>query len=98
MKLFAVSIWERDIVGALLGSGLREDFLSCLYRLIGSYEQGNWDEVERLSQAWGISTAAIGRAYIDSTVWTEQVMREAPPVRNGWKSARSVGVRRNFVS
>jgi EAL and modified HD-GYP domain-containing signal transduction protein len=66
-----------EIVGALLGFGPDEDFLSRLYRLIGSYEKGNWDEVERLSQKWGISTAAIGKAYIDSTIWAGQVMREA---------------------
>jgi c-di-GMP-related signal transduction protein len=66
-----------EIVGALLGFRPDEDFLRRLYRLIGSYEQGNWDQVERLSQEWGISIAAIGQAYIDSTVWTEQVMREA---------------------
>jgi EAL and modified HD-GYP domain-containing signal transduction protein len=66
-----------QIAGALLGIVRDEEFLSRLYRLMGSYEQGNWDEVERLSQGWGISTAAIGQAYIDSTVWAEQVIHEA---------------------
>jgi c-di-GMP-related signal transduction protein len=66
-----------EITGALLGIGRDEVFLRRLYQLIGSYEQGNWDEVETLSQGWGISTAAIGKAYIDSTVWAEQVIHNA---------------------
>jgi len=66
-----------EIAGALLGAGRDEDFLRRVYRLIGSYEHGNWDEVERLSQGWGISTAAIGQAYIDSARWAEQVVHEA---------------------
>ena len=65
-----------EIAGALLGFGPDEDFLRRLYRLIGAYEQGNWVQVERLSQRWSISTAAIGQAYIDSTAWTDKVMRE----------------------
>jgi c-di-GMP-related signal transduction protein len=66
-----------EIAGALLGFGPDEGFLTRLYLLIGAYEQGNWEEVERLSQKWSISTAAIGQAYIDSTAWTDKVMREA---------------------
>jgi len=66
-----------EIAGALLGIGREEDFLTRLYRLIGSFEQGNWDQVERLSRGWGISTAAIGQAYIDSAGWAEQVVHEA---------------------
>jgi hypothetical protein len=30
-----------------------------------------------LSQHCGISTAAIGEAYLDSTVWAEQVVHSA---------------------
>jgi EAL and modified HD-GYP domain-containing signal transduction protein len=66
-----------EIAGALLGAGRDDDFLRCVYRLIESYERGNWGEVERLSQGWGISTAAIGQAYIDSAGWAEQVVHEA---------------------
>ncbi len=66
-----------EIAGALRGIVRDEDFLGRLYRLMGSYERGNWDEVERLSQGWGISTAAIGQAYIDSAGWAEQVVQEA---------------------
>ena len=69
----------KEITQALLGIGRDENFLTCLYSLIGSYEKGNWDEVERVSRAWGISPEAIGQAYIDSTVWAQQVLHQTAP-------------------
>jgi EAL and modified HD-GYP domain-containing signal transduction protein len=66
-----------NIAEALLGIGQDEDFLTRLYRLVGSYELGNWDEVERLSKACRIPPAAIGQTYIDSTVWADRAAREA---------------------
>jgi EAL and modified HD-GYP domain-containing signal transduction protein len=63
-----------EITEALLGIGHDEAFLTRLYRLVGYYEQGNWDQVKQLSQAWDIPLASIGKAYIESTVWAEQVI------------------------
>ena len=57
-----------------LGIGRDEDFLTCVYRLISAYEQGSWDEAEELSQKCRIPCAAVGQAYIDSTIWAEQVV------------------------
>jgi c-di-GMP-related signal transduction protein len=65
---------DPEVSEALLGSTQDESFLTCLYHLICSYEAGNWDEVERLSQKCAIPLKGIGEAYIDSTVWANQVL------------------------
>jgi len=66
-----------EVTEALLGPGRDEDFLACLYRLICSYERGDWDDIERLSQKCGISPGVIGQAYIDSTTWAEQTLHQS---------------------
>jgi EAL and modified HD-GYP domain-containing signal transduction protein len=65
----------KEVAGALLGIAPDEDFLTCLYRLNCCYEQGNWSEVERLSEKCGIPPAAIGQAYLEATEWAENVIQ-----------------------
>jgi EAL and modified HD-GYP domain-containing signal transduction protein len=65
---------DQEITEALLGSAQDEGFLTCLYHLICCYETGNWDQVERLSEKCGIPMTGIGGAYVDSTVWANQVL------------------------
>lgn len=67
----------KEITDVLLGTAPDDGFLNCLYQLIRSYELGNWDEVDRLSEACKIPSAAISEAYLDSTVWAQQVI--SPP-------------------
>jgi EAL and modified HD-GYP domain-containing signal transduction protein len=64
----------REVSEALLGIAPDESFLTCLYRLIRSYEMGTWDEVEQLSQRCGIPSTALGEAYLDSTAWAENLV------------------------
>jgi c-di-GMP-related signal transduction protein len=64
-----------DIMQALLGTAPDENLLSKIYRLTRRYEQGDWDEVERLSQACGFSGSAAGQAYVEATLWAEQMLR-----------------------
>ncbi len=56
------------ITQALLGTAADDATLGGLHKLIRSYELANWDEVRLISERCGISPAAVGRAYIDSTV------------------------------
>jgi EAL and modified HD-GYP domain-containing signal transduction protein len=63
-----------EVADALLGIGRDDDFLTCSYRLVGAYEQGNWDEAERLAEKCRIPRAAVGPAYVDSTIWAEQIL------------------------
>jgi EAL and modified HD-GYP domain-containing signal transduction protein len=67
----------RKVTEAVLGTGPEKDLLSGLFQLVCCYERGDWDQVAELSQRCGISTAAIGEAYLDSTAWAEQVVRSA---------------------
>jgi EAL and modified HD-GYP domain-containing signal transduction protein len=66
-----------DVTEVLLGTAPDDGFLSCLYQLIRCYELGNWDEVDRLSELCKIPSAAIREAYLDSTVWAQQVISPA---------------------
>jgi len=64
-----------DIMQALLGTAPDENVLSRIYRLTRRYEQGDWDEVERLSQGCGFTGAAAGEVYVEATLWAEQMLR-----------------------
>lgn len=64
-----------DIMQALLGTAPDENVLSRIYRLTRRYEQGDWDEVERLAQGCGFSGAAAGEVYVEATLWAEQMLR-----------------------
>ncbi len=67
----------RKVTDAVLGTGPEKDILTGLFRLVCCHERGDWGQLAELSQRYGISTAAIGEAYLDSTVWAEQVVRSA---------------------
>ncbi len=65
------------VTKAVLGTGAEEDLLSGLFQLVCCYERGDWGRLSDLSQRCGISMAAIGEAYLDSTAWAEQVVHSA---------------------
>jgi c-di-GMP-related signal transduction protein len=67
----------KEITEALLGIAPDNDILAGIYRLIYSYELGDWEELERLSNCCGISLAAIGEAYLESTGWAERLVHPA---------------------
>jgi len=67
----------KKVTEAVLGTGPEKDLLTGLFQLVCCHERGDWQHLARLSQACGISTAAIGEAYLDSTVWAEQVIHSA---------------------
>jgi EAL and modified HD-GYP domain-containing signal transduction protein len=71
--LRAMNLGEK-VTEAVLGTGPEKDLLSGLFRLVCCHERGDWEELAYLSQQCGISTAAIGEAYLESTVWAEQVV------------------------
>jgi hypothetical protein len=51
--------------------------LSTIYRLTRHYELGDWDEVEELARACGLSALAAGNAYVQATIWAEQMLHAA---------------------
>lgn len=67
----------KKVTEAVLGTGPEKDLLTGLFQLVCCHERGDWQHLARFSQACGISTAAIGEAYLDSTVWAEQVIHSA---------------------
>lgn len=74
--LLAVSV-APDIREALLGIAPDDSVLSKIYRLTRRYEQGDWDEVERLAHSCGFPGSAAGRAYVDATLWAERMRPSA---------------------
>jgi len=64
-----------EISHALLGTAQTDDVLSKIYHLTRRYEQGDWDEVERLAQACGFPGAAAGNAYVEATLWAERMLQ-----------------------
>lgn len=63
------------ITEALLGTAPEQDILTKIYRLTRRYEVGDWDEIEGLASDCGIHAAAIGAAYVESTMWAERLLR-----------------------
>jgi EAL and modified HD-GYP domain-containing signal transduction protein len=66
-----------DITQALLGTAPADDVLAKIYRLTRRYEEGDWDEVEKLSRACGFTGSSTGDAYIEATLWAEKMLRGA---------------------
>jgi c-di-GMP-related signal transduction protein len=73
--LFSIGL-APDIVHALLGTAGEQSALSRVYQLTCHYEQGDWDQVERLALGCGISALAAGGAYAEATVWAEQIRQQ----------------------
>jgi EAL and modified HD-GYP domain-containing signal transduction protein len=65
-----------DITQALLGTAPVDNVLSKIYRLTRRYEQGDWDEVERLSQGCGFPALSAGNAYVEAAMWAEQMLHD----------------------
>jgi EAL and modified HD-GYP domain-containing signal transduction protein len=63
-----------DITRVLLGTAPEENFLSRIYQLSRRYEQGDWDEVEKLAPACGFPASAVGNAYVEATLWAERML------------------------
>jgi EAL and modified HD-GYP domain-containing signal transduction protein len=62
------------VTQALLGTAPDQDLLTKIYRLTRQYEVGDWDEVEGLARDCGVPAAAVGAAYVESTVWAERLL------------------------
>lgn len=62
---------------ALLGTAPDNSVLSRIYRLMRHYELGDWDEVEQLSGSCGFTGLDAGAAYVEATLWAEQMMHAA---------------------
>jgi c-di-GMP-related signal transduction protein len=74
--LLSVSL-RSDITEALLGTAPDEDVLSRIYRLTRRYEQGDWDEVEKLALECGFPAMAAGKAYEEATFWADRMLQAA---------------------
>jgi c-di-GMP-related signal transduction protein len=70
--LLSVSLGP-DITQALLGTAPVDDVLSKIFQLTRRYEQGDWDEVEKLAQECGFPGSLAGNAYVEAAVWAERV-------------------------
>ena len=74
--LLSVSL-RPEIPQALLGTAPDDNALSRIYRLTRRYEQGDWDEVERLAQGFGFPASAARDAYVEATLWAERMLQAA---------------------
>jgi len=63
------------ITEALLGTATAPSELTTIYKLTRQYELGDWDETERLARDLGVLSSAVGAAYVESTLWAEQLIR-----------------------
>jgi len=64
----------QDISEVLLGKASTKSILDNIYRLTRRYEAGDWDEIEGLAKGCGLPTAAVGQAYLESTVWADGIV------------------------
>lgn len=55
--------------------GPEQNPLSTLYKLVGRYESGDWDEVNRLADHVGIPPALISQAYCEALPWADEILR-----------------------
>jgi EAL and modified HD-GYP domain-containing signal transduction protein len=74
--LLSVSLGT-DITQALLGTAPAGNQLSEIYRLARLYEQGDWDQVEKITARCGFSASSAGNAYVEATLWAEQMLQAA---------------------
>jgi c-di-GMP-related signal transduction protein len=65
---------EPSVTEALLGTAQEQDVLTKIYRLMQRYEVGDWDEIEELARGCGVPAAAVGTAYMESTLWAERLL------------------------
>jgi c-di-GMP-related signal transduction protein len=65
---------ESRIRDVLLGSAPENDKLVGIYRLIRSYEAGDWDRARTLASNLGLNDSAVSSAYVDSTEWASQIL------------------------
>ncbi len=56
-----------SIGNALLGTAPEKDVLASIYQLAQHYEQGDWDRVDALAAASGVTAPAAGAAYVEAT-------------------------------
>ncbi len=49
--------------------------LSTLYQLVGRYEAGDWDSVNRLANQAGVPPALVSQAYCEALPWVDEVLR-----------------------
>ncbi len=66
-----------EVNEALLGIAADGSLLARIYKLIQRYEHADWGAVELLAQRCGIPFLKTGDAYLDSTDWAEDVVRQA---------------------
>ena len=66
-----------DITQALLGTAPVDDVLAKIFRLTHRYEQGDWDEVEKLAQECGFPGSLAGNAYVEAALWAERMLQAA---------------------
>jgi c-di-GMP-related signal transduction protein len=64
------------ITEALLGTAPAQDVLTKIILLTRRYEVGDWDEVEGLARDCGVPAAAVGAAYVESTLWAERLLQQ----------------------
>jgi EAL and modified HD-GYP domain-containing signal transduction protein len=57
-----------EVEETLLRTAPPADRMASAYSLISSYEVGDWCEVTRLAERLGVPVAAVGKAYLDSTL------------------------------
>src|SRR5579862_114375 len=62
------------ISDTLLGTAPEQDSLSRIYRLTRVYEEGDWDAVDTCAAQLGISSEAIGDAYLSATRSAQEIL------------------------
>jgi c-di-GMP-related signal transduction protein len=67
---------EPNVVAVLLDElQPHQSPLSALYKLVGRYEAGDWDEVNHLAKHAGIAPPLISQAYCEALPWVDDVLR-----------------------
>jgi c-di-GMP-related signal transduction protein len=66
---------ETRVTEALLGTSSNGEVLDSIYRLVRSYESGDWDQVEELARTCHIPVEAVGNAYVEAAQWADCALR-----------------------
>jgi c-di-GMP-related signal transduction protein len=62
-----------EIDSVLRGQASADNVLDTIYRLVRSYEAGDWTQVEHLACRLGTPTELIGAAYCEALPWADEI-------------------------
>ena len=74
---------ESHLNEVLLGTAPADNTLARIHALVRSYETGEWEQARQSALGLGLTDAAVGSAYVESTEWANEILIGRNISRNG---------------